>query len=228
MLVSSQLVAAGSGSIAGLTWSHNRGGQYIRARVIPVNPNTEAQGIARENMSTAVSLWTNTLTDAQRQAWATYAQDTPTVNRLGAQLILSGQAMFIRSVTSRLIAGLAAILDGPTQSGLGPTPQWVTDPVVDSGTQTVAGTTVSVEGAGVTGDLSVYVSRPVTASRTPAHQTRRQGFVEGPPVADVFTVSGPCPFAVSVNQRVRVTCVYLGDDGRVSAEAFRDVNVTSA
>lgn len=227
MLVTSQIVAAGSGSIGGLTWSHNRGGQYLRARVIPVNPNTEAQGIARENMSSAVSLWTNTLDDAQRQAWQTYAQDTPTVNRLGAQLILSGQQMFIRSVTSRMIAGLPAVLDGPVQSGLGPTPQWVTDPVVDSSVPSIGGTTVSVEGAGVLGDLSVYMSRPVTSSRTPAHETRRQAMTEGPPVADVFTILGTPPFVVSPGQRVRVTCIYLGDDGRVSAEAFRDVVVSA-
>ena len=36
-----------SGSIGGATWSHNSSGAYIRARSIPVNPNTDRQNAVR-------------------------------------------------------------------------------------------------------------------------------------------------------------------------------------
>lgn len=221
MLFTSQVYAAASGSIGGVTYSRNRGGQYTRTRSIPVNPNTESQGIARENMATAVATWTNTLTDAQRQAWATYAQATPTVNRLGNQLILSGQQMFIRSATARLCAGLAVLANAPVEAGLGDTPQWTTPPTVDN-LGAIDGS-VTVPGVGTAGDLSIYMSRPVMPSRTAAHETRRFAFVVGPPVASVFAITAqPAPYPVTVGQRVRVTAVYLDDTGRVSAEAFRD------
>jgi hypothetical protein len=223
MKFTSTLLAAASGSLAGSTFSRNRGGQYIRRRAIPSNPNSEAQGIARENLATAVSYWTNQLTDAQRQAWATYAQATPVIDALGQQITLSGQQMFVRSTTIRLIAGLVNIFDGPITSGLGPTPEWSTDPIV-ADDQSIA-YDVLVTGAGVTGDLAIYMSRPVVASRTPAHETRRFAGVGGPPVASAFNSSETAPFAVTIGQRVRVTAIYCGDDGRCSAQAFRDVVV---
>lgn len=227
MKYTSALMAAASGSLGGITASRNRGGQYLRRRALVSNPNTEAQGIARENLATAVSTWTNTLTATDRQAWATYAQDTPVVNKLGNQIILSGQQMFVRSATARLIAGLAIITAGPTASGLGLTPQWDSDPTLDDAGN--LGYSVTVPTSGTAGDLSLYVSRPVTSSRTPAHETRRWGGIDLAPVASVFAGTAVVTaFAFSVGQIVRVTAVYLDDTGRVSAEAFRDIEVTAA
>jgi hypothetical protein len=228
MKFTSTVFAATSGSIAGMTFSRNRGGQYTRRRAIPSNPNSESQGIARTNLASAVSIWTNDLTSAQRQAWATYAQATPRLDPLGQQILLSGQQMFIRSCTVRLASGLAPVLDGPTTSGLGPTPQWGADPEVDASLQAIAGTTVTVPEIGTSGNLAIYMSRPVTRSRTAAHETRRWAFMEAPPVADVFTIAGPVPFPVVANQNVRVTAIYLSVDGRISAQAFRDAVVSES
>lgn len=225
MKYTSMVYSAASGSVGGLTYSRNRGGLYTRRRAIPTNPATEAQGIARTNMATAVSLWTNTLTSAQRAGWNTYAQNTPTVDVLGQAQTLSGQQMFVRNTTTRLVAGLPNILAGPTASGLGLTPSWDADPTIDD-TQHLDGV-ATVTGAGVLGDLVVYVSRPVTPSRTTAHETRRYAATEGPPVAGVFTVATSAqPYEYILGQRVRVTCVYCDDTGRVSAEDYRDIVVT--
>lgn len=173
-------------------------------------------------MSAAVSYWTNTLTDAQRQAWSTYAAATPTVNRLGNQLILSGQQMFLRTSCARNIAGLAQIYDAPTEAGLGPLPEWNADPNVDP--DIIQGQ-ITIPGVGTDGDVNIYASAPVMPSQTVSHASRRFAFVEGPPVASVFTVNGASPYPYTVGQKVRVFAVYLDDTGRVSAEAFRDTIV---
>ncbi|KKM06452.1 hypothetical protein LCGC14_1743870, partial [marine sediment metagenome] len=47
MLFKSGLITQGSGSIGGLTASHNRGGMYFRARTIPTNPATSFQTVVR-------------------------------------------------------------------------------------------------------------------------------------------------------------------------------------
>jgi len=57
-----------SGSLGNLTYSHNLGGQYIRARSIPVNPNTERQGQVRSFLANWASNWTNLLIQVQRDS----------------------------------------------------------------------------------------------------------------------------------------------------------------
>jgi hypothetical protein len=70
----SQIVAGASGSIRGLTASHNRGGQYFRGRTIPTNPNSVFQQAVRNNLSVLQTRFLSTLTAAQRLAWTTYGQ----------------------------------------------------------------------------------------------------------------------------------------------------------
>lgn len=215
--------AQASGSIGGVTYSHNRGGMYTRTRTTPVNPNTERQGEARANLAQSSSAWSTILTDAQRQAWTTYAAATPVVNALGAQLILTGQQMFNKCMLPRLIAGLALIPNGPLTAGLATTPTFNNPPELD--TTGDLGFQCTVSGAGVTGDLITYLSEPTAPSRSLAHAKRAFCSIDGPPVASVFTVSNvmaDLPFDFTAGQQYRVTVVYLGDDGRPSAEAFRD------
>ena len=80
------LIGEASGSIASLTFSHNRGGQYVRQRTIPTNPNTVFQQAIRSLVSELTSRWQNTLTEAQRAAWDQYAVQVPLLDPLGAGL----------------------------------------------------------------------------------------------------------------------------------------------
>jgi hypothetical protein len=196
--------------------------------VIPVNPNTEAQGIARENLATATAAWQNTLTDEGRGSWESYAAATPVTDKLGDTLVLSGQQMFVRNMTRRFIADLLVVTTGPVLAGLGNTPQFTSDPVVDENGQKIT-IAVTQEGAGGTGALGVYMSLPTSPSKSPAHVRRRFVGKKTPPVAGVFSGDlTDLPFPVEQGQRVRVTVVFFDTDGRVSAEAFRDVIVTDS
>lgn len=105
-----------SGSIGATVFSHNRFGAYIRARSIPVNPNTARQVISR-NIARSLSIaWQNTLTQDQRDAWNVYAANVSWQNKLGDTVHLTGLNHYMRSNAPRLdpLVALARLDDAPT------------------------------------------------------------------------------------------------------------------
>lgn len=109
-----------SGSLGGITAARNKGGQYIRARVVPVDPGTGFQTTLRTIFGSLAILWQTTLTAAQRTAWDTYAENVTVVNRIGETVNLTGLQMYIRSNVPRIQAGEARVDSGPTNFNLGP------------------------------------------------------------------------------------------------------------
>lgn len=100
-------------SVGGTTFSRNAGGAYTRARVAPINRNTPKQSAVRASFGTNAKAWSQTLTAAQRAAWTFFAQANPSVNVLGASIILSGLSMYQR--LNRVLAqiGYATVSDPP-------------------------------------------------------------------------------------------------------------------
>jgi len=90
----STLFAELRGSMAGTTASRNKGGNYLRARATPTNPNSEAQQRSRQAFADAVQAW-DALTNDQRSAWAGYAAETPVIDKLGQEIHHSGRAWYI-------------------------------------------------------------------------------------------------------------------------------------
>lgn len=112
-------VAAASGSLGGVTFSRNRGGPYIRRRVVPVNPNTVQQQVIRSLVSQLTSLWLTTLTTLQRESWDTYAVQVPLPNPLGALINVGGLGMYVRSNVPRLQVAMPRVDDAPVEFNLG-------------------------------------------------------------------------------------------------------------
>jgi len=115
MKYTSALVTAASGSLKGITASHNKGGAYLRGRVTPTNPNSAQQIAVRAALSQLAQAWNTDLSAVQRTAWNLYASNVSRVNSLGAAVHLSGLQEYIRSNASRLQAGVARVDDAPTQ-----------------------------------------------------------------------------------------------------------------
>lgn len=92
-------VADGRGSIGGTTFSRNRYGSYARTRIVPVNPSTDRQRASRSAFRSAALAW-KALTDAQRQSWVTYANNTPIIDRLGASVPLAPMQAFMKVYTT--------------------------------------------------------------------------------------------------------------------------------
>lgn len=120
MLVKSAIVSEGSGALGGLVWSHNAGGQYLRQRVVPTNPQTMRQGMSRTALSQISEAWSGTLNQGQRDAWIAYADAVELPGPLGDFRTVSGLNMFIACNVPRIVAGLDRVDDGPTTLTLAP------------------------------------------------------------------------------------------------------------
>jgi hypothetical protein len=105
-----------SGSVAGIVFSHNKGGQYVRQRTKPVNPTTVRRTFVRNSMSNNARNWGG-LSDAQRTAWKNYAAANPVINRVGMSQTVSGNAMYNRLNQRTADLGLAAISTPPASAG---------------------------------------------------------------------------------------------------------------
>jgi len=100
----SQIATQISGSVGGTTYAHNKSGMYMRARSIPVQPNSTAQNEVKNALTQLVNAYQNVLTPAQRAAWELYAQNVPVVNKLGDSVNNSGQNWYIGANVPRLQA----------------------------------------------------------------------------------------------------------------------------
>lgn len=107
-------VADARGSIAGNTFSRNKGGAYSRQRVTGINPNTPLQNEVRTILSQLATEWSSLLTQTQRDGWGTFAQNFPITNNLGAVIYLTGQQAYQRINQRLLNAGLSKIATAPT------------------------------------------------------------------------------------------------------------------
>lgn len=108
-----------SGSLGGVTASRNRSGSYFRNRTIPVNPGTTFQTAVRGFMASLSNHWIDTLTQLQREAWTTYAENVALIDALGSAIFVTGMNMYIRSNVPRLQAIDARQDDAPVIFDLG-------------------------------------------------------------------------------------------------------------
>lgn len=101
-----------SGSIAGVTSSRNRFGQYKRSRSIPVNPNSTKQSQMRARFGQNTIAW-RALTDLQRAGWKSLGDSITRTDSLGQAYTLTGQQAYILVNNNELDAGNAISSDAP-------------------------------------------------------------------------------------------------------------------
>lgn len=161
MKFKSSVYTQASGSIGGLTYSHNRGGMYTRARSIPTNPSSGFQAVIRGFVAALTSAWNDTLSAAQRAAWDVYAENVLMSDRLGESRNIGGLGHYVRSNVPRLQAGLARVDDGPTTFNLGEFTNPTIDEVDATADEIDVGFTEADDWVGETGAaLLVLCSRP--------------------------------------------------------------------
>lgn len=229
MIFTSTLLAEASGRIGGLIFSHNAGGPYIRAAGTVTNPNTPQQTAVRDILSQLTSLWVSTLTEAQRDAWALYAENVSLTNRLGKPINVAGLNQYIRSNVPIIQSGFARQDAAPTIFDLGdftaPTSQGFEASQELSFLFTDTDDWVGEDDAA----MLLYISRPQNASinffRGPYQFA---GSIDGdsttPPTSPQLIAS---PFAIAEGQRVFTRARVFRADGRLSSEAFFQANVVA-
>jgi len=159
------IIGEASGSYASNTFSHNRGGQYIRQRAVPVNPNTAQQQAIRNTLALLTSNWSSVLTAAQRAGWDTYATNVPISDTLGEPRNIGGIGQYCRSNVARVQVGLARIDTAPGVYNLGS----FTNPTLgaisaSADTLQVNFTAADAWAIAVGGFMGVYTSRPQNPS----------------------------------------------------------------
>jgi hypothetical protein len=198
-----------SGSIADNTWSHNKGGPYVRERRVPTNPNSTKQTFARAQLATLSSAWQG-LTQAQRDGWEAYATLNPVVNALGTTINLSGQSMYV-SLNCRLLgAGVARVDTAPIGASPAQITSTTTTPTVPN-SLSVAFTPTPLAAAE---RLQVWMTPPGSAGRNPNfNQARLIGYG---PLADATPTVFTTPFGFVSGNAFNLFTARMDGAGRTS------------
>lgn len=211
-----------SGSIGGTVFSHNRYGAYIRARSVPVNPQTSRQVAARNRVKALASAWQNILTQGQRDAWDLYADTVGWLNKLGESVHLTGLNMYVRTNAIALQATLARIDAAPTNFTLA-----VAEQALDgSASEATQNATMIYDDTATwdneTGACQVfYCGSPVNSGISFFNGPwRLMTFVHGVTGAPVASpVVGTYQYPIADGQRLHVYSRIMRADGRLSGPA---------
>lgn len=104
-------VAEIRGSVGGSVYSRTHAGAIVRNRIVPVNPNTQAQDDIRGLFAAVAQLYTD-LTVAQRSAWEDFAQLVNVTNVFGESYIPTGRQMFQQCNMNTALANSAVVPSG--------------------------------------------------------------------------------------------------------------------
>lgn len=202
-------VGALSGSAGGLTGSHNKGGAYLRERAIPTNPNSSRQQATRTQFGKFAGWWSSELTQAQRDAWNTYAQNHTIVDSIGQDIYINGISWFIMFNTRMEDSGTGWIANPPA----GAAPDGLTTFTVDIS----ALNTVDVTFTPVMDPLwrvQLWMTLPGTAGQTPNFKQARLVGYSGQGVVSPWAAT--MPFGVASGTQSTFYGFVMNDSGQVS------------
>jgi hypothetical protein len=95
--------------LGGHVFSKNKGGSFMRRKVSPLQPRTDAQRAIRSGMTSLSKAWSGVLDDPGRAAWNSFAKNNPTKDIFGSTVVLTGEQTYVRVNQGLLYAGLSRI-----------------------------------------------------------------------------------------------------------------------
>lgn len=201
------IILPGSGKLGGMVWSHNKGGPYIRTRAIPTNPNSARQQLVRAFLATMSVAW-EALTDAQRNAWNTWASENPLQNPIGGSYMRTGHQAYT-GLNARLMDAALPVVDDPPTHGA---PLAVTSLTVTY----VDGDSVSIAYAPAltpTVCLMVWMSLPQAGTGNPNFaQSRLVGYSA---LQAASPIAMELPFAVTDGFTVNFWATRMSEEGLI-------------
>jgi hypothetical protein len=99
--------------IAGIVYSKNAAGSYVRVKVSPTQSATVRRGLVRARVTNLSKFWSESLTATQIAAWNAFAKNNPVKDVFGRTLTLSGIQTYIRLNANILNVGGTQIDDPP-------------------------------------------------------------------------------------------------------------------
>lgn len=206
------------GSIGDNTFSHNRGGDYVRRRVSPTNPNSTRQQTMRTLLATLAGLWSTTLTPAQREAWNTWAGNQAKEGPLGNSINWTGINGYISNNTHLLDAGDSRIDDPPVVVA----PTGLLTASVDISAAAVGDVTFTGTPAAANHRLVMFMGLPQSGAAEPNFkQTRIVGYSAA---AQASPWASSLPFTVQVGQKVVFFVAIMDDDTGLFSSFLRAVD----
>lgn len=209
-----------SGSIGGVTASHNRFGTYFRVRAVPTNPNTAFQAAVRATFGFLASAWKE-VTVVRREGWETYAQGTPVTGPTGDPITLTGQQMYIRNNAARIAQGLAKVDKPPV--AFGNTVLSTVSVAITAITNAMSVAFLNTDEWAIADDgaLGIFVSRPVAPTINFFNGPYRfaqaiLGNTALPPVSPDAT--GVAPFGYEVGQSFFARVIAVTAANRISQD----------
>lgn len=102
------MLVDGSGKLGGHVYSKNRGGNYVRTKTTPTNPQTAFQSDVRTSFTSISQSW-RALTAAQQAAWNTAVANFKTTDIFGSLRTPSGSNLYMRLNRNLHTVGVAII-----------------------------------------------------------------------------------------------------------------------
>lgn len=219
MKFKSPVYSQASGSIAGLTYSHNKGGMYARARSIPTNGRSAQQQAIRNAITTLATRWGQTLTAGQRTAWETFAANVPITDTLGEPRNVTGLDWYVKANSYRIQSGVAVVDAGPVVFEMATATLPVPTIVAAGTTSSVAYTNTDAWAGEVGGYMLVYASRAQNGSinSSAGISYRYAGKVSGAGTPPTSPAVITLPFSIGpAGSKMFFRFVALRADGRPS------------
>lgn len=201
----------------------------LRAKAIPVNPNSPRQNVVRTSLAYLISYWVEVLTPAQRQTWHDYSFNVLRTNVLGHTIAIGGMQHWVRSNLPRLHARLSLVTTAPTNFTLGSFTA-ITANTVDSIAQRLIFSFDNTDDwAGVSGSaMLIYIARPQNQSvATQKRNFRFAGAILGNTfIRPTSPHSVALPFLFSIAQKCFFRVVVTRLDGRYTISQPAEADVT--
>lgn len=222
MKFTSPIFSQASGSLNGMTFSHNRGGMYVRQRATPTDPNSPEQSEVRSIFASLTQAWNMELSAAEIAGWNVYADNVPVIDTMGRTIFLTGLQHYIRSNVPRVQAALARVDTPPGDMVIGQLTQpTVAAPDVSAGNAAVSFTNTDQWAGATGGALLIFASRPQSATinffRGPY---RLAGLVAGAAMPPTSPATVTMPFAPILARIIFFRFRGTSSDGRLSYPAY--------
>lgn len=209
-----------SGSIGAVTFSHNKGGPYIRRHAIPTNPNSTRQQTMRTILSTLAGLWSTLLTPAQRDQWNTWASNQAKTGPLGNSVAWTGINGYV-SLNAHLLDSGDTRIDAPP---IVVAPTGLLTASADISAATTVDLTFTDTPLAANHKPVLFMSLPQSGAALPNfRQTRIVGYGAA---AQVSPWAATLPFSVIAGQTVVFFAAIMDDETGLFSEFQRSVDTS--
>ena len=157
------VVAGARGRVAGIVYSRNQWGNFVRARGTVTNVPSARRSFVRDNLATLDAVWETTLTPTQRAAWMNFATAHALTRTRSSDKQSTGRQGFLKLNARLLNAGETYVADPPDDLTVTPlTSLEVSATAGTPGTMTITFTPATIPAGHI---LEVWASAPRSSAR---------------------------------------------------------------